>query len=161
MRRRDRAWTGGAWLAFLALAACGGSENGLVDTEPDPAVQPFVGTWDAEVMTVTSDADTTVVADLIEIDGKFILNVQPSGQYTAQLSFAAVDSLGIQPFVELGQVTVGQGFITFRPNGGEPASSAYTFIREDYLQLEGPTDFDFNLDEEPDPATLYLELQRR
>lgn len=153
------------WVAILAAAAaCGGGDNGLLPTEPDEAIEPFVGTWDAEAFKVTSDADTTIVADLLEIGGSFVLNVQPSGQYTAQLAFTATDSLGIQPFVEIGQMTVGEGgFLTLRPTTppGDPVTSAFTFIREDYLRLVGPTEFDFNLDGEPDPAELFTELQRR
>lgn len=159
MNRAGSCWMGIA--LCIVAAACGGSDDGLVDPVPDPAVEPFVGTWDAEVMTVTSVADTTVVADLIGIGGTFIIDIQPSGQYTAQLSFAAADSVGIEPFVELGTMTVTGGFVTLRPNNGPVASSEYQFESSDYLVLDGATDFDFNLDEEPDPGQLHLELQRR
>lgn len=145
----------------MALGACGDGTTELPTDQPD--VEPFVGTWDAEVFRVTSNADTSIVADLIEIGGDFTLNIQPSGQYTAQLSFTATDSLGIQPFVEIGQMSVTEGFVTLRPTvpPGSPVSSAFTFVGEDYLRLVGPTEFDFNLDEEPDPAQLFAELQRR
>ncbi len=163
MRRVLRSWNRVAVgvLAAAAIGACGGSTTEL-PTDP-PEIEPFVGTWDAEVFRVRSDADTTIVADLIDIGGDFTLNVQPSGQYTAQLSFTATDSLGIQPFVEIGEMSVTEGFVTLRPTvpPGSPASSAFTFVREDFLRLEGPTEFDFNLDEEPDPAQLLAELQRR
>lgn len=163
MRRTGRTvkWAAAVVAAAVALGACGGSSTELPPDPPD--VEPFVGTWDAQVFRVTSDADTSIVADLIEIGGDFTLNVQPSGQYTAQLSFTVTDSLGIQPFVEIGEMSVSNGFVTLRPTvpPGSPASSAFTFVREDYLRLQGPTEFDFNLDEEPDPAQLLAELQRR
>lgn len=160
-------WIGVNWrkkatvLAAMAFAACGGST--VAPPTEAPEVEPFVGTWDAETFRVTSDADTSIVADLLDIGGAFTLNVQASGQYTAQLSFTATDSLGIQPFVEIGQLSVTDGFVTLRPTvpAGSPASSAYTFVREDFLRLVGPTEFDFNFDEDPDPAELFAELQRR
>lgn len=163
MRRSSKtkalAW---AWVA-LALAACGGSETTPIEPTPDPTVQPFVGTWDAETLTVTSTAVDTIVADLIEIGGSFTLNVQESGQYTAQLAFVATDSLGIDPFVEIGQLTVSDRFVTLDPETppGDPVASEYEFLSDDLLRLEGPTEFDFNLDESPDPAILLLELRRR
>lgn len=140
------------WVIGL-LAACGG-DSGL--TEPDPAVQPFVGTWDAEVFTVTSDADPSIVADIM-VNGSFTLNVQPSGAYTATLIFG-----GILLGPEIGTVTVNSGStLTLFPTGGTPATSNYTFVRDDYLRLEGPTEFDFNLDEVLEPAQAFIELQRR
>ena len=146
----------------VAVGACGGgSGDGL--TDPDPRIAPFVGTWDAETLTVTSLADTTIVADLIAIGGTFTLNVQESGTYTAQLAFPSADSLGIEPFVEIGQMTVSDNVITLRPTTppGDPVSSEYTFLSDDLLRLEGPTEFDFNLNNQPDPAILLLELRRR
>lgn len=147
---------------LTAVAACGGTTD-PAPVEDDPAIEPFVGTWDAGVLTVTSDADTTIVADLIEIDGAFTLNVQPSGQYTAQLAFPPADSLGIEPFIEIGQMTVTDGFLTLRPTTppGPAVSSEYTFVSDDVLRVVGPTDFDFNLDGDPDPAELYIEMERR
>ena len=162
MKRKSRRWSRTiALVATVALGSCGGSTTEL-PTDP-PEIQPFVGRWDATVFRVTSDADTTIVADLIDIGGDFTLSIEASGTYTAQLSFTATDSLGIQPFVEIGQLSVTDGFVTLRPTvpPGSPASSAYTFVREDYLILDGPTEFDFNLDQEPDPAQLLAELQRQ
>lgn len=121
---------------------------------PANGVEPFVGTWDAEVFDVTSDEDTTVVADLTE-NGDFTINIQPSGNYTATLTFGGI------PIVEIGQMSVSNGFITLRPNGGDPATSAYAFPSPDYLVLDGPTDFDFNLDLILDPAQAHIEIRRR
>ncbi|MDX1648037.1 MAG: hypothetical protein R3304_12895 [Longimicrobiales bacterium] len=152
----------GMIMLLVAGVGCGGGPD-VTEVEPDPAIQPFVGTWDAETMTVTSVADTSIVADLIDAGGAFTLNVQESGQYTAQLSFAATDSAGIEPFVEIGRMTVFDDFITLSPTTppGDPVSSEYEFVEDDFLRLEGPTDFDFNLDGTTDPAVLLLELRRR
>ena len=139
-------------MASLAFGACG--DDGGNGTEPDPAIAPFVGTWDAEVFTVTSDADPETVADLM-VNGTFNINVQPSGTYTATLAFGGI------PLVEIGTLSVAEDFLTLRPNGGDPATSAYTFVTDDYLRLIGPTEFDFNLDDELEPAEAHIELQRR
>lgn len=139
-------------LALLAcLTACGDDPQGPV---LDPDVRPFVGTWDAEVFTVTSVADPSIVADLME-DGSFNINVQPSGTYTATLTFGGI------PLVEIGMLSVDGDQITLDPNDGPPASSLYEFLADDYLSLEGPTDFDFNLDGTPDPAEAYIEIRKR
>ncbi|MDH3270862.1 MAG: hypothetical protein OEN56_05995 [Gemmatimonadota bacterium] len=144
-------------LLITMLAACG--DDKPEEPEVDPAIAPFVGTWDAEVFTVTSVADPSIVADLIGIGGSFTLNIQPSGAYTATLVFS--DGETTVPLVEFGSLGVAGNFITLRPNGGDPATSQYTFVREDYLRLEGPTEFDFNFDDEPDPAEAFIEIQRR
>jgi hypothetical protein len=154
MKRRGRR-TGWTLLLGVLLAACGGDDGGNGVVEPDPAVAPFVGTWDAEVFTVTSVADPDIVADLME-HGSFTINVQPSGTYTATLWFG-----GVQVGVEIGTLSVSGNFITLKPNGGDTATSEYTFLEDDYLRLEGPTEFDFNLDEELEPAEALIELQRR
>lgn len=153
MRRRWNRWTGMA-LVLLTVGACGGDDStGPPEEDPD-AIAPFVGTWDAEVFTVTSDADPSIVADLME-NGSFTINVQPSGTYTATLTFGGI------PLVEIGEISVQGDFIILLPNGGEPATSSYEFVRSDYVRLEGPTEFDFNLDGELDPAQAFIELQRR
>ena len=151
MRRRERRWL---WLGTaLLLGACGGGS----DVEVDPAVAPFVGTWDAEVLTMTSDADPGTVVDVLEF-GAFYITVEPSGQYTATL----VHPLGAA--VEIGQMTVVGGTVILDPSlpaTAATATSAYTFDSEDYLVLDGPTTYDFNNDQVDDPAQAHIELQRR
>lgn len=154
MRTSRIGWLG-TFLLMATLAACG-SENGPMEPEED-LVAPFVGDWDAVVFLVTNDADPNDVADLT-IDGSFFINIQESGLYTATLTFGALGA----PFVEIGRLAPSDdGFVTLRPNGGDPATSAYVFVRPDYLTLDGPTDFDFNLDGESEAAQARIELQRR
>jgi hypothetical protein len=138
------------------LVACGGGGAGGT-TGPDPAVEPFVGTWDAEVFTVTNLADTNVVADLME-DGSFFIVIEPSGFYTATLVFGQ-----FPPVTEFGHIVVTGNFVTLRPLEPDPcpASSEYTFTTPTYLTLTGPTCFDFNLDGEDEDAEAHLELRRR
>lgn len=159
MRRRTNGWRGvGLLMLALCVAACGDETPPL---EPDPALAPFVGTWDAEVFVVTSVADPGLQADLLNhpsYDGSFNVVIQPSGLYTATLVFGQ-----LSPVVEIGQLTVAGSFVTLTPNGGTdcPGSSEYVFTAPDYLVLDGPTCFDFNLDGQDEDATAQLELRRR
>jgi len=139
--------------AVAAAAACGSTET-TVGPEPNDEIEPFVGTWDAEVFEVTSDADTTIVANLTE-NGFFTLNVQPSGTYTATLVFGDLD-----PVVEIGQLSVTGSVLTLRPNGGEPGASQFTFLETDLLRLEGPTEFPFR-PPELEPGQAIIVLRRR
>jgi len=139
-------------LIAALTAACG--EDPVVDDTPDPEIAPFVGLWDAEVFTVTADAPPNQEADLLLNDGSFTINVEGSGTYTATLVF------GI-PLVEIGQLAVNGSFVTLQPNGGDPATSEFTFLQPDYLRLVGPTEFDFNLDNIPEAAEALIELRRR
>lgn len=135
-----------------AIAACGGNDDPV---KPDPAVAPFVGTWDADSLTLTHD---TIVADILDNGGEFFITVEPSGQYTATLV-----AFG-QPSPEVGQLTVVNGSTlrltpTYPP--GPSATSSYFFAAPDSLILDGETEFDFNFDGEPEPADAHFELKRR
>lgn len=143
----------------VAVAACGGDDP--VVPEPDEAIEPFVGTWDADVYTMTSVEDPSVVADVIGIGGSFTLNVQPSGTYTATLVFT--DGENTLSFGEIGELTVGSGFITLRPTQppADPSTAEYTFLSAEHLRLEGPSEFDFNFDGEDEAVESLIELRRR
>jgi hypothetical protein len=121
-------------------------------------VAPFVGTWDADSLTLTSDADTTVVANIIEF-GSFFITVEPSGQYTATLTVFG------RPNPEIGQLTVlNPTTLTLAPSfpAGRPVATAqFVFQADDYLILDGPTEFDFNLDGTPESAQAHFQLQRQ
>jgi hypothetical protein len=114
--------------------------------------------WDAEDFVVTSDAQPPAVADLLD-NGSFSLTVQPSGQYTAILTYG-----GLSPVVEFGQLSVvSTGFLRLTPTGGGPclSNASFTFGAADFLTIEGPTCFDFNLDGTLEAAQSHLELRRR
>jgi len=154
MSRRWNGWTG--CVVALTVMACG-SDDPVVD-QTDPAVAPFVGTWDAVEFTVTNDADTTDVADLLT-NGSFTVNIQPSGLYTATLVLGTFN-----PFVEIGQLTVSGSVLTLTPSGGPgpcPASSVYAFSDTNTLVLDGPTCLDVNLDGEDEDAQAHIVLERR
>src|SRR5262245_5217531 len=134
MRLGKGLWVGMA-AGALAAAACGSDP-----VEIDPAVAPFVGTWDAVVMTATGDSPPNTVIDILGAGGTFWISVEPSGQYTATLAF-------LGPHVELGDLTVeSSSGLTLHPLGGDPAPTTYVFAKADSLVLDGATRFDFNLD---------------
>jgi hypothetical protein len=144
-----------ALLATLAIAACGGGSQ----IEADPAVAPFVGTWDATAFEVTSDADPSIQVDVLGIPAAFYISIEPSGQYTATLEHP----LGAA--VEIGQLTVIGGTVRLDPTipaDGITATSTFVFTTDDSLVLDGPTEYDFNGDFVADEAaTAHIELQRR
>jgi DNA-binding beta-propeller fold protein YncE len=153
MARRMLGWA--AVLMVAVGAACGGGDGG---TDVDPGIAPFVGTWDADSLTVTNAANDTVVANVLDF-GSFFITVEPSGQYTATLTV-----LG-QANPEIGQLSIINGStLSLTPTfpAGRPAATAtYVFQSEDYLILDGTTDFDFNQDGTPEAAFAHFELQRQ
>jgi len=140
--------------AALLAAGCGGSDG----VEPDPALAAFVGTWDGTVFEITSDADPTVVVDLLQF-ATFYITIEPSGQYTATLELASGAG------VEIGQLAVIGSTVRLDPSLPATAptvTSNYVFTAEDYLVLDGPTRYDFNFDEVvEEPGQAHIELQRR
>ena len=86
MRRSVNRCAGLSWLV-VGIAACGSDPVAV-----DPAVAPFVGTWDAVVLTVIADAPPNIVADVLATGGSFWISVEPSGQYTATLEFIGLFS---------------------------------------------------------------------
>lgn len=140
-------------VAAILVAACGGEDP----MEPDPALARFVGTWDADSLTLTNDADTTVVANVLEL-GSFFIIVEESGQYTATLTVSG------QANPEIGQLSVSGSTLTLTPSfpAGRPqAVSTFLFMGDDFLILDGPTEFDFNLDGTDEPAQAHFELRKR
>jgi len=145
-------------VVLSVLHGCGGSDGGGL-SGPDPDVAPFVGEWEATRFFVESADNPDVGFDVVELGGSFTLIVQPSGQYTAILEFPDLPG---PPPVEVGQIDVNtdQGLLTLRPTGGPPATSSFAFDGPDMLRLEGPTEFDFNTDGLPEPASSSIVLQR-
>jgi hypothetical protein len=154
----SKKWAGSAfrrmWVAALAtgVLGCGSGGTGVA---PDPAVAPFVGDWAAAEFRVTSTENPAASFDVTD-GGSFTINIQPSGQYTAILSFPEMPT----PVVELGQLAVIGASIRLSPLGGTPATSSYRFEGPDRMILQGPTQFDFNNDGTPDPAEALITLER-
>ena len=147
---------GWEWWSRRSRPPVVGNGPGIIG--PDPTIEAFVGTWDGEVFVVTSVTQPVVVADLL-IDGSFNINVQPSGLYTATLTYGQLN-----PVIEIGQLSVNGSLITLEPSGGAPPCpgiSEYSFGSAEYVTLNGPTCFDFNLDGEPEDAQLSQAWRRR
>ena len=142
-------------LVVGALSACG-SEDPLVSGN-DPAIEPFLGDWEATELVVVNDANASDSVDVLEEGGIFTINVQPSGTYTATLSFLGA------PFVEIGQLSVFESTLILQPTQppGPSATSTFEFDGPDNLTLDGPLDFDFNGDGTPEPGQGHIELVRQ
>lgn len=134
------------------VMACGGDQGPQVD----PRVEAFVGTWVADSLTVKNNADTTVVANILDF-GSFFITVEASGTYTATLTVYG------QANPEIGRLTViNSGTLTLTPTfptGRPVATASYAFVG-DRLILDGATEFDFNLDGTPEAAQAHFELER-
>lgn len=153
MRGVAKRWFGVGLVMIMALSGCG--DDGA--TGVDPAVEPFVGDWDAQSLVLTSVADPNTAPDLVELGATFSLNVQPSGQYTAILIY-----LG-QAQTEIGSVSVVGSTLTlnreFPDRGTTPGT--FEFFGADRFILDGNTDFDFNLDGTPEAALAHFDFVRR
>jgi hypothetical protein len=150
-RRRSK-----ALLAFAALvvASCGGTATGPDQT---PNLVPFVGSWRATSLVVTSKANPSVHPDLVQEGAQFDLDVQPSGQYTAILTYSG------QASTEIGTASVSGNIVTLvRTFPAPPQTTTATYtLQRDLLTLEGDTEFDFNLDGTPEEARSRTVLLRR
>ena len=70
-------------------------------------------------------------------------------------------AFGGAPFTEFGSPAVTETVLALGPNNGDPVTRSYELVTTAVVQLEGPTDWDFNLDDVNDPANLHMETQRR
>ncbi len=138
--------------AVAALEGCGSSSA----VEPNPGIAPLVGFWEATSMVITNVANPSVAPDLITLGAKFTFDVEPSGQYTAILVFAGQSS------TEIGMLTLNGDVLTLQRQHPSPqVSTSRITLDGDHLTMDGPTEFDFNLDGTPEAATAHIELVRK
>ena len=137
----------------LTLGACGDDSG----TSVDAAVAPFVGDWEAQALVITSIANPEVAPDLVELGATFTLNVQPSGQYTGILIY-----LG-QAQTEIGTISVSGSTLTLQRTfpSAETTPGTFQFLGDDRFTLDGDTEFDFNLDGSPEPASAHFDMVRQ
>ena len=142
-------------ITAAAVAACGGGDDPV---GPDASVEPFVGTWQADSLTI-GPSGGTVVVDILGAGGSFFITVEASGQYTA-----ALEILGGMASPEIGQLTViNSSTLRLTPTTppGRPSTVAtYVFATPDSLILDGPTEFDVNGDGTLESAEVHFELTR-
>ena len=142
-------------LSLLSLSLLGCGEP--VPTGPDPLIEPFVGDWAATAFVLTSSVSDQVSIDLIQLGGTFDLNIQPSGSYTAILVYAGLGQSEIGTIsVTATTVALNREFPT-RKN----AVSAYQFVGDTVLILDGDTEFDLDFDGQADPTLAHFELLRK
>jgi hypothetical protein len=124
---------------------------------PNASLALLVGDWDAARFTVTSKANPTVNAELVrDLGASFSLNVQPSGQYTAILTYQGT------PLTEIGILETDGPEVVFNVSFPAVDRTRSRFaVTASTLVLDGDTEFDFTLDGKGDPATAHIELRRR
>ena len=143
----------GLSLLSLSFLGCGDP----VPTGPDPLIEPFVGDWVATAFVLTSSVSDQVSIDLIQLGGTFNLNIQPSGGYTAILVYAGLGQTEIGTIsVTATTVALNREFPT-RKN----EVSAYQFVGDTVLILDGDTEFDLDFDGQADPTLAHFELLRK
>ena len=143
----------GLSLLLLSLTGCGDP----APTGPDPLIEPFVGDWTATAFVRTSAVSDQVSIDLIQLGGTFDLNIQPSGSYTAILIYAGLGQ------TEMGTISATANTVTLILEfpSREKEVSAYQFVGDTVLILDGETEFDFDFDGQEDPALAHFELLRK
>ena len=143
----------GLSLLLLSLTGCGDP----APTGPDPLIEPFVGDWTATAFELTSSESAQLSIHLIQLGGAFDLNIQPSGSYTAILIYAGLGQ------TEMGTISATANTVTLNREfpSRENEVSAYQFVGDTVLILDGDTEFDFDFDGQEDPALAHFELLRR
>ena len=143
----------GLYLLSLSFLGCGDP----VPTGPDPLIEPVVGDWAATAFVLTSSVSDQVSIDLIQLGGTFDLNIQPSGSYTAILVYAGLG----QP--EIGTISVPATTVALNREFPTRKNevSAYLFVGDTVLILDGDTEFDLDFDGQADPTLAHFELLRK
>lgn len=126
-------------LVFTVFAA--GCETGTTTT--DPALDPFVGTWNATEATFTSTADPNVTFDRLA-DGTLTTTITPEGEFTETFT-------GANGVVETrtGTVAATGDQLTFTA-AGEPAQTFQTqWAGQDLALTRADAQWDFGAGLEP------------
>ncbi len=159
---RSRARFGRALLLALlasspvSLATSCGGDSGPAGPGSEGDVGAIAGSWTAVVFTVTNVANPSVIADVLGTGGAFSLEIQSSGRYEATLAFAGRSTK------ESGDIVVSGSKLTLRPtNPPGPEAVVDWRLQGSRLTLDGPTEFDFNLDQVPEAGQAHIELDRR
>lgn len=145
-----------------ALGACKDS------TEPNPCA-PFEGTWNATTFTYTSNANSQIVVNALNLGASISITADDNCTYTGTAVIPTVDPTAQIPIMGTFTVNESSATLTLAETGAlaELLSQTYdytvtstmlTLIREDAT-------FDFNQDGETDPttesATLTLVLAKQ
>ncbi len=139
-------------LLLTALTGCSDSPP----LEPLDDFTDLIGDWDAYLLEVVDAGDSSVREDILAQGATFRINFQPSGQYTAVLSFLGASQ------VEIGTASLdGDRLTLYRAVPSPDTSQAtLTWLATDRIRLEGSTRFDFGSDGTVEDAQLLTELTR-
>jgi hypothetical protein len=147
--RRYPALSSALLLLFL-LMGCSDSGTGVEDE-----LAPLVGSWRAQALLLTNQADPQEEFDVIGSGGVFALSILATGTYSASLTVFGMSN------VEMGTITVSGNQLTITPTNppGSPTQGTWS-LSGDVLYIDGTTEFDFDLDGSGDPANVHFELNR-
>lgn len=138
----------------VGAVACGDSDP----VSPNPEIDFLVGDWDAVRFEIAPNAAPDQSFDLIAEGGSFSLNVQPSGQYTAQLT---VQGLPAPP--EIGTIDVEGDELVIRRTTPAPETvtrATYSELASGRVVFSGPSQLDIDGDGTAEAITLEVEIVR-
>ncbi|HSM02993.1 MAG TPA: hypothetical protein VK858_00135 [Longimicrobiales bacterium] len=140
-------------LMLLGILACSDASP----TGPSDEFTDLVGDWEAYLLEVAAVADPSVREDILAQGATFRVNFQPSGQYTAVLTFLGASQ------VEIGTADLDGNQLTLYRAVPSPDTSVAVLTRldADHIRLEGTTFFDFEGDGTREEAELLAELARQ
>jgi hypothetical protein len=139
-------------LLSMALLPMACSDDG---TGPGGELAPLVGTWRAETLTLTNQANPEQIVRLIQEGATFTLSILSNKQYQAVLQIFG------QSNPEFGTIKVTGTRVTLTPvTPPGPATTGTWRFQGELLILDGDTEFDFNQDGTNEQAVVHFELRR-
>ena len=154
----------------ILLVACGltscSSDDGDNGTDPDPIViADLAGDWDCTLFLATSTEDPTVQFELIALGGALSVTVQPDGSFTG---LASIPDLGAGEtevpfggtFALVSQTVLSMQFTQEIPPFLENGTAEFTLVGNTMTIHQDVTTFDFDFDQQDDPATFDATLVR-
>ncbi len=138
-------------LAFSLFASCSDSGTGL-----KKELAPFVGVWDAQVLSVPDPENSSQTIDLVQEGASYALSILSTGQYTA-----VFDLIVLQGF-EAGTIEISGDQIRMTPTSppGTTLTGTWMFQGE-VLIVEGFRDIDYDGDGEDELVVIHFEFIAR
>ncbi len=141
---------------LLVLPACG-DDSGTNAPDDDP-LAPFVGTWTGVSMVFTPVGGGQGI-DLILAGGTLTVTIMADGRYTQSFELTGLTSV-----TESGNLSIQGNQVTLAADGDpNPVVGTFVFSQNNTRLTVNASDgveFDFNLDQVDDPATLVMVLQK-
>ena len=140
-------WTAVAGLLVLSTSGC--------DDPTRVTAADLHGLWGAVAMVYTSAANPAVASDLLEEGATYSIELVSDGTYGSQLSRPSVPAIS-----ESGTYDVRGGRLILSPTGGGERTLSLEFNRSLLTAREASTEWDFDGDGVPEPASLEMVLDR-